>query len=121
VGIALAPVAGLVVLPVALHRRWAESSEAGQGGTSQELTLGTGGAFTAAVLMMMLSEQVLINSGALFVRAAEGAAAAGYIFNVLMVARAPLVLFQAVAASLLPHLARLRAKDEESAAAFQAH
>ena len=39
--------------------------------------------------MMMLSEQVLINSGVLFVRAAEGAAAAGFIFNVLMVARAP--------------------------------
>jgi O-antigen/teichoic acid export membrane protein len=121
VGIALAPVAGLVVLPVAFRRRWAESAEtAVEGGISQELTLGSGGTFTAAVLMMMLSEQVLINSGVLFVRAAEGAAAAGFIFNVLMVARAPLVLFQAVAASLLPHLARLRAGgDEESALAFR--
>ncbi len=63
---------------------------------------------------MMLSEQVLLSSGALFVRASEGAAAAGYIFNVLMVARAPLVLFQAVAASLLPHLARLRARGDET-------
>jgi O-antigen/teichoic acid export membrane protein len=60
----------------------------------------------------MLSEQILVSSGALFVRAAEGAAAAGFIFNVLMVARAPLVLFQAIAASLLPHLTRLRARGD---------
>ena len=70
---------------------------------------------------MMLSEQVLVSSGALFVRAAEGAAAAGFIFNVLLIARAPLVLFQAVAASLLPHLTRLRARgDETSEEAFRA-
>ena len=56
----------------------------------------------------MLSEQTLLNAGPLLVRASEGAAAAGFIFNVLMIARAPLVLFQAVATSLLPHLTRLR-------------
>ncbi len=61
---------------------------------------------------MMLSEQILVSSGALFVRAAEGAAAAGFIFNVMMVARAPLVLFQAIAASLLPHLTRLRTRGD---------
>jgi O-antigen/teichoic acid export membrane protein len=82
--------------------------------------LGSGGAFTGAVLVMMLTEQVLINSGALFVRPTEGAAGAGFIFNVMMVARAPLVLFLAVAASLLPHLSRLRAQgDEASAQAFR--
>jgi O-antigen/teichoic acid export membrane protein len=64
------------------------------------------------VLLMMLSEQVLVSSGALFVRAAVDAAAAGFIFNVLMVARAPLLLFQAVAASLLPHLTRLRTRGD---------
>jgi O-antigen/teichoic acid export membrane protein len=64
--------------------------------------------------MMMLSEQVLINSGSLFVRASEGAAGAGFIFNVMMVARAPLLLFQAVAASLLPHLSRLRARSDQT-------
>ena len=73
-----------------------------------DLTLGSGGAFAGAVLLMMLSEQVLVSSGALFVRAAEGAAAAGFMFNILLVARAPLVLFQAVAASLLPHLTSQR-------------
>ena len=61
---------------------------------------------------MMLSEQIIVSSGALFVRATEGAAAAGFIFNVLMVARAPLVLFQATAASLLPHLTRLRTRGD---------
>ena len=120
VGIALAPIAGLVVLPVGLTRARATAPAGGSGGVSPELTLGSGGAFTAAVLLMMLSEQVLINSGVLFVRSTDGAAAAGFIFNVLMVARAPLVLFQAVAASLLPHLARLRARgDETSASEFR--
>jgi O-antigen/teichoic acid export membrane protein len=42
------------------------------------------------------------------VRITEGAAATGFIFNVLMLARAPIYLFQAVATSLLPHLTRLR-------------
>jgi O-antigen/teichoic acid export membrane protein len=69
---------------------------------------------------MMLGEQILVNSGALFVRANTGAAAAGFIFNLMMVARAPLVLFQAVAASLLPHLTRLRVRgDEDSRDAFR--
>jgi O-antigen/teichoic acid export membrane protein len=86
-----------------------------------DLTLGRGSAFAAAVLLMMLSEQILVSSGALFVRAAEGAAAAGFMFNILLVARAPLVLFQAVAASLLPHLTRMRAQaDREGEDAFRA-
>ena len=80
--------------------------------TEPEFTLSRGGAFAAAVLVMMLSEQIIVSSGALFVRATEGAAAAGFIFNVLMVARAPLVLFQATAASLLPHLTRLRTRGD---------
>ena len=33
-------------------------------------------------------------------------------FNILLVARAPLVLFQAVAASLLPHLTSLRVRAD---------
>ena len=117
VGIAVAPVAGLVVLPFALRRRSpgpAATENAVAADASSELTLGSGGAFAGAVLLMMLSEQVLVSSGALFVRAAEGAAAAGFIFNMLLIARAPLVLFQAIAASLLPHLTRLRARGDES-------
>ena len=85
-----------------------------------EFTLAAGGGFAAAVLLIMVSEQTLLNAGPLLVRASEGAAAAGFIFNVLMIARAPLVLFQAVATSLLPHLTRLRSSaSEEDAEAFR--
>ena len=123
IGIAIAPIAGLAVIPVAVRRHGAslEPGAAAPNGGGTALTLGSGGAFAGAVLLMMLSEQVLVSSGALFVRAAEGAAAAGFIFNVLLIARAPLVLFQAIAASLLPHLTRLRARgDESSRDAFRA-
>ena len=121
-GIATAPVAVIVVLPIAILKRpqRQQAKLEAPDPDSTQLTLGRGGAFAGAVLVMMLSEQVLINSGALFVRAAEGAAAAGFIFNVMMVARAPLVLFQAIAASLLPHLTRLRARGGDgSRAAFR--
>jgi O-antigen/teichoic acid export membrane protein len=116
-GIAVAPLAGLAVIPLALRRRSTQPAAAAAqpqlgAPTEPEFTLSRGGAFAAAVLLMMLSEQVMVSSGALFVRATEGAAAAGFIFNVLMVARAPLVLFQAVAASLLPHLTRLRTRGD---------
>jgi O-antigen/teichoic acid export membrane protein len=112
-GIAVAPLAGLAVLPLALRSGTAEV-DPDASPVAGELTLGSGGAFAGAVLLMMLSEQVLVSSGALFVRAAEGAAAAGFIFNVMMVARAPLLLFQAIAASLLPHLTRLRARGDQT-------
>jgi hypothetical protein len=38
----------------------------------------------------------------------DDARAAGYVFNVLLIARAPLQLFQAIQGSLLPHLAGWR-------------
>jgi O-antigen/teichoic acid export membrane protein len=60
----------------------------------------------------MFSEQVFLNAGPLIVRGLEGAAAAGFIFNVLMIARAPLQLFQAVSTSILPHLTTLHASEE---------
>lgn len=120
-GIAAAPLASMTVLPLAFHRHRAGGGfgEVGNDAPEEdaiEFTLARGGAFAAAVLLMMLSEQVLVSSGALFVRGAEGAAAAGFIFNVMMVARAPLLLFQAVAASLLPHLTRLRTRGDASGA-----
>jgi O-antigen/teichoic acid export membrane protein len=119
--IAVAPLASLVVVPFALtrsRRRGPAEGEKHEPGlateVASEFTLAQGGGFAAAVLLIMVSEQVLLNSGVLFVRGREDAAAAGFIFNVLMVARAPVVLFQAVAASLLPHLTRLRSRGDET-------
>jgi O-antigen/teichoic acid export membrane protein len=63
----------------------------------------------------MLCEQTFLNAGPLLVKATAdsgGAALAGFTFNVLLIARAPLQLFQAVQTSILPHLTRLRAGGE---------
>ncbi|MET0824112.1 MAG: hypothetical protein ABWY90_08040 [Solirubrobacterales bacterium] len=113
-GVAVAPLAGLSVLPFAFGRRAPAKHESAAVDAGLEFTMARGGAFAAAVLLMMLSEQVLVSSGALFVRGALDADAAGRIFNILMVARAPLLLFQAVAASLLPHLTRLRTRGDST-------
>ena len=80
-----------------------------------EFTLAHGGGFAAAVLVIMLAEQTFLNAGPLLVNATEGAsgaALAGFTFNVLLMARAPLQLFQAVQTSILPHLTRLDARGE---------
>ena len=44
-------------------------------------------------------------------RPRQDAAVAGFVFNVLLIARAPLQLFQAIQGSLLPHLAGLEARE----------
>ena len=123
-GIVAAPVLSLAVVPLAFAGRAAvarRSAGAPKPAAGQaQFTLAHGGGFAAAVLLIMVSEQSLLNAGPLIVRASEGAAAAGFIFNVLMIARAPLVLFQAVATSLLPHLTRLRSSaDAADAGAFR--
>lgn len=123
-GIVAAPTLSLIVVPFAfLRRATAEPDEAteatpphanpAEGQLQDDFTLAHGGGFAAAVFLIMLSEQTFLNAGPLLVNATAGAAAAGYIFNVLMIARAPLQLFQAVSTSLLPHLTRLRAEGAE--------
>ena len=80
-----------------------------------EFTLARGTGFAAAVLLVMLCEQTFLNAGPLLVKATAdtgGAALAGFTFNVLLIARAPLQLFQAIQTSILPHLTRLRAGGE---------
>src|SRR5215208_1810193 len=98
-GVVAAPVLSLTVVPLAFASRAVSRRAAppdAQG--APQFTLAHGGGFAAAaVLLIMTSEQSLLNAGPLIVRGLEGAAAAGFIFNVLMIARAPLVLFQAVA------------------------
>jgi O-antigen/teichoic acid export membrane protein len=74
------------------------------------------------VLAVMIAEQTLLNAAVLLVDVnAEDAAVAGFVFNVLLIARAPLQLFQAIQGSLLPHLAGLEAREgrEEFARAIR--
>ena len=111
-GIVAAPCLSLLVVPLAFARR-AVVSDATRPREDPEFTLAHGGGFAAAVLVIMFSEQTFLNAGPLLVHASSGSAAAGFIFNVLMIARAPLQLFQAVSTSLLPHLTGLRATGEE--------
>lgn len=106
-GILAAPFVSLVVVPWALRRRTraAEALDAADGPT-----LRAGGGFAIAVFAVMLAEQTIINAPVLLADAtASDAALAGFVFNVLLIARAPLQLFQAIQTSLLPHLAGLNA------------
>jgi hypothetical protein len=83
--------------------------------TETEFTMARGGGFAAAVLLIMVAEQTFLNAGPLLVKATEGAAGtaiAGFVFNALLIARAPLQLFQAVQTSILPHLTGLFASGE---------
>ena len=119
IGIVAAPSLSLMVVPLAFARR-AQREQAlprpapqRDGADRTEFSLRRGGGFAAAVLLIMFSEQTFLNAGPLIVRGLQGAAAAGYIFNVLMIARAPLQLFQAVSTSILPHLTSLHTSTEE--------
>ena len=106
-GMAAAPLVSLVVVPWAFSRRPRESARPAR---ADELGLGRGGRFAGAVFAVMLAEQTLINGAVLTVDATAGdAALAGFVFNALLIARAPLQLFQAIQGSLLPHLAGLNA------------
>jgi O-antigen/teichoic acid export membrane protein len=108
-GMAAAPFVSLVVVPLAFARRPAVG-EAREETDEEAIGLARGGRFAVCVLAIMAAEQTLLNAGVLTVNAtAANAAAAGYVFNVLLIARAPLQLFQAVQGSLLPHLAGLEA------------
>ncbi len=117
IGITAAPALSLMVVPFAFARRAkkAAPSERAAKETSkeEEFSFAHGGGFAAGVLVIMFSEQAFLNAGPLIVRGLQGAAAAGFIFNVLMIARAPLQLFQSVSTSILPHLTTLHASNTE--------
>jgi O-antigen/teichoic acid export membrane protein len=115
VGIVAAPSLSLMVVPFAfLHR--AKKAQArptpAADAEHKDFTMKEGGGFAAAVLVIMFSEQAFLNAGPLVTRGLQGAAAAGFIFNVLMIARAPLQLFQAVSTSILPHLTSLHTSTD---------
>jgi O-antigen/teichoic acid export membrane protein len=138
IGITAAPALSLMVVPFAFLRRAKQAARVSPGmpgrgaedmpeensssvsdrnltlsESDEEFSLRKGGGFAAAVLLIMFSEQAFLNAGPLIVRGLQGAAAAGFIFNVLMIARAPLQLFQAVSTSILPHLTKLHTSGTE--------
>jgi O-antigen/teichoic acid export membrane protein len=118
IGITAAPALSLLVVPFAFARRaQKEKQEAAETveAPAEDFSLAHGGGFAAAVLLIMFSEQAFLNAGPLIIRGLQGAAAAGFIFNVLMLARAPLQLFQSVSTSILPHLTTLHASEAEDA------
>jgi O-antigen/teichoic acid export membrane protein len=87
-----------------------QETAGGRSSVADELSLRRGGGFAAAVSAIMLSEQTLLNAAVLTVDATSpDRALAGIVFNVLLIARAPLQLFQAIQTSLLPHLTGLEA------------
>jgi O-antigen/teichoic acid export membrane protein len=116
VGIVAAPSLSLMIVPLAFARR-AKRTQQNTPGTpgreaedvpdGSEFTMKEGGGFAAAVLVIMFSEQAFLNAGPIVIWALDGSSSAGFIFNVLMLARAPLQLFQAVSTSILPHLTSL--------------
>ena len=103
-GMAAAPLVSLVVVPFAFSRR-APAPER----PPEALALGRGGRFAGAVFAVQLAEQTLVNAAVLVAYGAGSAAVAGFVFNALLITRAPLQLFQAIQGSLLPHLSGLTA------------
>jgi O-antigen/teichoic acid export membrane protein len=102
-GIAAAPLVSLLVIPWALGSRGRARGEARE-------SMREGAGFAGAVLAIMAAEQALLNGPVVAVDAtAADAALAGFVFNVLLITRAPLQLFQAIQTSLLPHLSGLAA------------
>ena len=130
-GMAVAPFASLSVIPFAFaHLRSGPEAPAGipvadaaregpaHGALEEattDLSLSGGAGFAAAVVGIMLSEQTLMNAGVLIVAASAGgnltSGLTGFVFNVMLIVRAPLQLFQAIQTSILPHLAGLEVRE----------
>jgi O-antigen/teichoic acid export membrane protein len=146
-GIAAAPLLSLVVVPAAFARRGherhhasapitvdeadaalagpgtegAQETAAGRSSIGGELSLRRGGHFALWVAGIMLSEQTLLNAAVLTVYATSNQSLAGIVFNVMLISRAPLQLFQAIQTSLLPHLTGLETKEGHAAFARAIH
>jgi O-antigen/teichoic acid export membrane protein len=124
-GMAVAPFVSLSVIPFAFGRfslnapaGIPEADAAREGPAhatieeaSGDLSLRYGAGFAVAVVGIMLAEQTLMNASVLIVNASSGRALAGFVFNVMLIVRAPLQLFQAIQTSILPHLAGLEARE----------
>ncbi|HMJ37217.1 MAG TPA: hypothetical protein VK501_25155 [Baekduia sp.] len=110
-GLVAAPLASLLVIPWALRRHEAASPAAGAAARDRGAMRESAG-FAGAVAAIQLAEQTLLNAAVLLV---ADSTKAGIVFSALLIARAPLQLFQAVQTSLLPHLAGLEATEGHAA------
>ena len=140
-GMAVAPFVSLSVIPFAFSRIKAGAAVDAAGGlghrespdvaavdaagegpahgqleaAATDLTLRGGSRFAVAVVGIMLAEQTLLNAGVLIIAATSGGSITsgltGFVFNVLLIVRAPLQLFQAIQTAILPHLAGLEARE----------
>jgi O-antigen/teichoic acid export membrane protein len=129
-GMAVAPFASLSVMPFAFSRIRVPApagvpvaDAAGEGPAhaqleeaTADLSLRRGAGFAVSVVGIMFSEQMLMNAGVLIVAARAGGGdlttgLVGFVFNVMLIVRAPLQLFQAIQTSILPHLAGLEARE----------
>ena len=110
-GVLAAPLASLLVIPWAIGRHEAAAGAASQAPRDRG-TLRESAGFAGSVAAIQLAEQTLLNAAVLLV---ADSTKAGIVFSALLVARAPLQLFQAVQTSLLPHLAGLEATEGREA------
>jgi O-antigen/teichoic acid export membrane protein len=111
-GIAAAPLVSLMVVPWALRGRDPAPPATPEGEAGPGAGLGSNTRFAAAVLAIMAAEQALLNGPVVAADVTSSdAALAGFVFNVLLITRAPLQLFQAIQTSLLPHLSGLAATE----------
>jgi O-antigen/teichoic acid export membrane protein len=128
-GIAAAPFVSLVVVPAAFARRATRGPDSVAGDAALEgpaaegieealsdLSIGRGSRFAISVSGIQLAEQTLLNAAVLTIAATSGRPTLpGIVFNVLLITRAPLQLFQAIQTSLLPHLAGLEVTQGRAA------
>ena len=127
-GILLAPLMSLTVVPlVAVGRKRSRDvsidliGEEPESPVAAGASFGSGSAFVGSAFLVMLSEQALLNAGVLIVAAGFNVAAAGLLFNIMLIARAPQVLFGSVTTSLLPSLSRhWVGRGHDGGAAFRA-
>jgi O-antigen/teichoic acid export membrane protein len=110
-GIVAAPLASLMVIPWALRRHEATAPGPDAAPRSRGEMRESAG-FAGSVAAIQLAEQTLLNAAVLLV---ADSTKAGVVFSALLIARAPLQLFQAVQTSLLPHLAGLEATEGHEA------
>jgi O-antigen/teichoic acid export membrane protein len=113
-GIVAAPLASLMVIPWALRRHEASAvpDGAAAAGPRDRGAMRESAGFAGSVAAIQLAEQTLLNAAVLLV---PDSTKAGVVFSALLIARAPLQLFQAVQTSLLPHLAGLEATEGHEA------